>query len=72
MDWQKTYREFAAQSAGYLAKVLRDEVPHDDWEADGRTDDWTLDDEIADAWEHLKICMAHLDAASRLHKEMPV
>ena len=66
MDWQKTYREFAAQSAAYLAKVLRDEVAHDLWESEGRTPDWTLDDEIADAWEHLKKCMAHLDA---LHQE---
>jgi hypothetical protein len=66
MDWQKTYREFAAQSSAYLSKVLRDAIPHDDWEAEARTDDWTLDDEIADAWEHLKKCMAHLDA---LHRE---
>ena len=70
MDWQKTYREFAAQSAAYLAKVLRDEVAHEDWESEGRTDDWTLDDEIADAWEHLKKCMAHLDALHR--EEIPV
>ena len=65
MDWQKSYREFAAQSAGYLARVLRDEVNHEYWESGGRTDDWTLDDEIADAWEHLKTCMAHLDAGNR-------
>jgi hypothetical protein len=51
MDWQKTYREFAAQSAAYLSKVLRDEVDPMNWESDARTDDWTLDDEIADAWE---------------------
>jgi hypothetical protein len=70
MDWQKTYREFAAQSAGYLAKVLRDEVDPMNWESDVRTDDWTLDDEIADAWEHLKKRMAHLDAANR--EEIPV
>jgi hypothetical protein len=65
MDWQKTYREFAAQSAAYLSKVLRDEVDPMNWESDARTDDWTLDDEIADAWEHLKKCMAHLDALHR-------
>ena len=70
MDWQKTYREFAAQSAAYLSKVLRDEVKHEMWESEGRTDDWTLDDEIADAWEHLKKCMAHLDALHR--EEIPV
>lgn len=70
MDWQKTYREFAAQSAGYLAHVLRDEVAHDLWESEGRTDDWTLDDEISDAWRHLKLCMAHLDELHR--EEIPV
>jgi hypothetical protein len=64
-DWQRTYREFAAQSARYLSRVLRDEVPHDLWESKGRTEDWSLDGEIDDAWEHLKTLMAHLDAINR-------
>jgi hypothetical protein len=71
MDWQRTYREYASQSARYLSMVLCDKISHTDWETDGpRTDDWTLDDEIADAWEHLKKCMAHLDSANR--EEIPV
>ena len=70
MDWQKTYREFAAQSAAYLAKVLRDQVDPMNYESDHDPAHWTLDDEIADAWEHLKTCMAHLDAANR--EEIPV
>jgi hypothetical protein len=66
MDWQKTYREFAAQSAAYLSKVLRGAVDPSNYESDRPLGEWTLDDEITDAWENLKKCMAHLDA---IHKE---
>jgi len=72
VDWQKTYREFAAQSAAYLSKVLRCAVDPMNYESDHDPAHWTLDDEIADAWEHLKKCMAHLDAGNMERREIPV
>ena len=71
MDWQWVNREFAAQSSAYLSKVLRDEIPHIDWESEGylhssAKEDWTLDDEIVEAWEDLERRMSKTDV---LYKE---
>mgnify|MGYP006935487756 CR=1 FL=1 len=72
VDWQKTYREFAAQSAAYLSEVLRDKIDPMNYESDHDPAEWTLDDEIADAWRALQKYMAHLDAGNRERREIPV
>jgi hypothetical protein len=65
MDWQKTYLEFSAQSAQYLADLLAGRITSLDYESDGVElygDEWTFNDEIKDALEVLIKHMDHLDA----------